>query len=129
MNEAKQIQLEKNRKEQMMPSDDNILIGEMDAQIWTKHWLATIAEHPTIPTDEGAMLAWFANAIMSGYDAGRHFEQKRDIVEKLREIIFQAAGAATRPLLEDHPTYIFPSERVSEAVEHICESFGIPKES
>lgn len=104
------------------------LVGETDAQVWAKRWHEIITEHPAIPTDEGAMIGWFANAIMAGYDEGRRHEQKRDIVEKLREIIFQAAGAATRPLLEDHPYYVFPSERVSEAVEHVCESFGIPKE-
>lgn len=109
--------------------DNNDLVGETDAQVWAKQWIKTITEHPGIPTDEGTMIAWFANAIESGREAGRRAEQKRDMVEKLREIIFQAAGAATRPLLEDHPGYIFPSERVAEAVENICESFGIPKES
>ncbi len=103
------------------------LIGETDATVWAKSWLEIISENPGIPTDEGAMISWFANAIMAGYDWGRKHEQKRDMVEKQREIIFQAAGAATAPLLEDHPKYVFPSERVKEAVENVCESFGIPK--
>lgn len=42
-----------------------------DATIWTKEWLQTIKANPGIPTDEGAMIGWFANAIMAGYDAGR----------------------------------------------------------
>ena len=42
-----------------------------DATIWTKEWLKTIEKHPGIPTDEGTMIGWFANAIMAGYDAGR----------------------------------------------------------
>lgn len=104
------------------------LVGETDARVWTKAWLETISKHPTVPTDEGTMIGWFANAIMAGYDQGVRNEQKRDIGEKLREIIFQAAGAATGPLLEDHPGYIFPAERVSEAVEEVCKKFGIPKE-
>ena len=41
----------------------------MDAQVWTVEWMKTIKEHPGIPNDEGAMLGWFANAIMAGYDA------------------------------------------------------------
>lgn len=111
-------------------SDANLyLVGETDAQVWAKRWLEIIAENPTIPTDEGTMIGWFANAIMAGYEQGRRNEQKRDIVEKLREIVFQAAGAATRPMLEDHPFYVFPSERVAEAVEEICSQFGIPKEN
>jgi hypothetical protein len=39
-----------------------------EAPIWVKEWLRTIKEYPDIPTDEGAMLGWFANAIMAGYD-------------------------------------------------------------
>ena len=42
-----------------------------DASIWAKEWLKIIAKNPAIPTDEGTMIAWFANAIMAGYDAGR----------------------------------------------------------
>jgi hypothetical protein len=113
----------------MSRSETLDLVGEMDARIWVKEWEKTLLDNPHIPLDEGAMLAWFSNALMTGYDKGRQFEQKRDLVERIREVIFQAAGAATRPLLEDHPDYIFPSERVAEAVEYVCESFGIPKES
>lgn len=40
----------------------------MDARVWTEEWMKTIKEHPGIPTDEGAMIGWFANAIMAGYD-------------------------------------------------------------
>lgn len=40
----------------------------VDAQVWTQKWLETIKEHPDIPNDEGAMIGWFANAIMAGWD-------------------------------------------------------------
>lgn len=107
--------------------NDNILVGETDAQKWARRWLEVIAENPAIPTDEGAMVSWFAVAIMAGHDEGRRREQRRDISEKLREIIFQAAGAATAPLLEDHPSYVFPTERVTEGIERVCSEFGLPK--
>ena len=42
-----------------------------DATIWTDEWLKAIANNPTIPKDRGAMITWFANAIMAGYDSGR----------------------------------------------------------
>ena len=29
------------------------LVSEFDATVWTKVWLETLAEHPTIPTDRG----------------------------------------------------------------------------
>ena len=41
----------------------------MDAQVWVQKWMETIKEHPNIPTDEGTMVGWFANAIMAGWDA------------------------------------------------------------
>ena len=53
------------------------LTGEFDALIWVDVWLETIEENPSIPTDEGTMLAWFANAIMAGYDhAYQEMEEK-----------------------------------------------------
>lgn len=43
------------------------------------------------------------------------------------EVAYQAAGAATRPLLEDHPDYVFPAERVRDAVAELLSDFGIPR--
>lgn len=41
----------------------------MDAQEWTREWRKTLTEHPNIANDDAAMVGWFANAIMAGYDA------------------------------------------------------------
>jgi hypothetical protein len=43
------------------------------------------------------------------------------------EVAYQVAGAATRPLLEDHGDYVFPAERVREAVAGLLSDFGIPR--
>lgn len=40
----------------------------VDAQVWVNEWFKNIADHPEVATDRGAMLGWFANAIMAGYD-------------------------------------------------------------
>lgn len=40
----------------------------MDAQVWAKEWAKHLAENPSIATDEGTMIGWFAHAIMAGYD-------------------------------------------------------------
>lgn len=109
-----------------MSATEMELVGNTDAQTWAREFVKMVQANPAIPTDEGTMIGWFANAIMAGHDEGRRIEQKRDIGEKLREIIYQAAGAATRPLLEDHPDYVFPSDRVAEAVGYVCSEFGIP---
>lgn len=41
----------------------------MDAQVWARKWLEITKDNPEIATDEGAMIGWFANAIMAGYDS------------------------------------------------------------
>ena len=111
-----------------MPEKDSLnhLVGETDAQIWARTWLETIAQNPAIPADEATMIGWFANAIMSGFDAGVKQEHERPLLEKIHELVFQVAGAATSPLLQDNPEYVFPSERVIENVNRILEEFGIP---
>ena len=48
-----------------------------DAQVWVTEWLKIIKKNPDIPTDEGTMLGWFANAIMAGYDAGQRAAQQQ----------------------------------------------------
>jgi hypothetical protein len=40
----------------------------VDARVWAKEWLKTIEKNPSIPSDEGTMIEWFANAIMAGHD-------------------------------------------------------------
>jgi hypothetical protein len=104
----------------------NYLIGETDAQVWARAFVRTVHDHPTIPFDEGTMTSWFANAIMAGYDDGAKHERQRDWMDKLREVIYQAAGAATLPFMQDHPDDVMPTERVIEGVEAVCRDFGIP---
>lgn len=44
----------------------------MDGQKWTDAWFQHVEENPQIATDHGAMLGWFCNAIMAGYDHARN---------------------------------------------------------
>ncbi len=49
--------------------DDDLCVPQsFDARAWAKEWLRTIEKHPGVPTDEGTMITWFANAIMAGHD-------------------------------------------------------------
>lgn len=50
--------------------NDNDLLSDMDAQTWAKRFVSRVRGNPSIATDEGTMLAWFAGAIMVGYDRG-----------------------------------------------------------
>jgi hypothetical protein len=44
------------------------LLSCFEAQVWAKEFVRIVKNNPTIPTDEGTMLAWFASALMTGYD-------------------------------------------------------------
>lgn len=43
----------------------------MDAAVWAEEFISRVKENPDLATDEGAMIGWFANAIMAGYDEAR----------------------------------------------------------
>lgn len=40
----------------------------MRADVWAKAFLDVYKNNPSIASDETAMMGWFANAIMCGYD-------------------------------------------------------------
>lgn len=53
-----------------------------DSRTWADEWFKTIEKNPWIPTDRGAMISWFANAIMAGYDhAYREISKKANGME------------------------------------------------
>ena len=49
---------------------DHELVSTTDARVWAQQFILTVSEHPQIPTDEGTMTGWFANAIEAGRGAG-----------------------------------------------------------
>ena len=134
MDEAPQDNCDMGAEKMMGPRPDYInengqvdLHRTTDGMVWAREFVHILGNHPTAdPYDVGFMHTWFANAIETGRMEGRDAEMRRDFVDKLHEIIFQAAGAATMPLLMDHPDYVFPSERVTEAVNKVLATFGIP---
>lgn len=50
-------------------TDTSKLHSTTDARDWANAWLKIVADKPEIAHDAGAMIGWFANAIMAGYDA------------------------------------------------------------
>ena len=69
------------------------LIGEFDAMKWATAFVRTVQEHPQIPTDVGAMVGWFANAIMAGYDAHRAEEAAKAKATRAGEVGWNALGS------------------------------------
>lgn len=45
------------------------LVGVVDARVWASEFVKVVEANPDIPTDEGCMIGWFANAIMAGHDS------------------------------------------------------------
>lgn len=54
-----------------------------DARDWAKAFVEHVKANPAIATDEDTMLAWFANALMRGYD--EFARRYRDALEKLKD--------------------------------------------
>jgi hypothetical protein len=66
--ESPMQRVEREARESMIPQGD--LIESFDAQVWAKEFVKhNLAFH--IGLDEGALTAWFASALMRGYDEYR----------------------------------------------------------
>jgi len=63
---------------------DKKLIGNADAKIWAEEFVKMVKKKPSIATDEGTMIGWFANAIMAGYDSPNNISK-----QKVREAIYK----------------------------------------
>jgi hypothetical protein len=100
------------------------LAGNTDAQVWATEFLKVIVDQ-SVTIDEGLMLGWFANAIMSGYDEGVRAERKRGFDDCVREIAFQAAGAGAWAVMHEAPHVVMPDQAVTEGVDAILAEFGV----
>lgn len=72
MKEAKDVTDIQNTNDSVLSV--NALLSTTDATVWADEWLKTLSKHPKISKDRSVMIGWFANAIMTGYDAGRKAE-------------------------------------------------------
>ncbi len=63
-------------EETLRRADEAELLSTTDAAVWARHFIRRFGEARSAPAiDEGLMLAWFANAIEVGRDAGRAEER------------------------------------------------------
>ena len=47
------------------------LLEILDAEVWAKQFIERVKDGAIDPTDLDTVRAWFANAIMTGYDHGK----------------------------------------------------------
>lgn len=88
------------------------LHNTMDARIWAKEWLKCIKKYPSIPTDEGCMIGWFANAIMAGYDgASRPFKKEDNNVSIQKKYVSKIDSILEKAVKDLHAEL---NEQVSE---------------
>ena len=69
------------------PNDD--FAQSMDAREWARSFIDYVKRNPSLATDEGVMIAWFANSIMRGYDEGT----RREIERQLERSTFELSGS------------------------------------
>jgi hypothetical protein len=62
------IDMEQGLQGRTFSENDNDLFSNFDSLVWAERFVLRVSENPAIPTDVGTMLAWFAGAIMTGYD-------------------------------------------------------------
>ncbi len=55
-----------------MEDKNNNLINCIDSLQWAEQFINTVNKNPDLVTDLYTLNAWFANAIMAGYDKGYH---------------------------------------------------------
>jgi hypothetical protein len=65
------------------------LSNTIDALVWAKNFM-NVKEATNFTIDESLMLAWFANAIMAGFDEGQRRKEAR--VKRLTEALELMAG-------------------------------------
>ena len=62
--------------------------GSFDAEEWARAWMTIKIDNPALGSEFGEMVAWFANALVSGYDHG-YAAAKRVFVPVLDAIIHE----------------------------------------
>lgn len=81
-----------------------------DARDWAKAFVEHVTANPAIAADEGTMLAWFANALMRGYDEREN---------RLREA---AASSDASPRAGGETPMIDPKRIAADAVQRLADS-------
>lgn len=46
------------------------VLGEFDGRMWARRFIEAVKRTPEVAVDEESMVAWFASAIMVGYNRG-----------------------------------------------------------
>lgn len=65
------------------------------------------------------------NQALRALNQEKHMAEQFLTNKQVAQIAFEAAGAASAPFMQDHPHYVFPSERVSAGVDQVLLEHGI----
>ncbi len=75
-----------------------------DERVWAESFVAHVKLHPSIATDVGAMLSWFASALMRGYDEAKAAERRACVTNRDVEARFAEQGLMSRPIVDPNPS-------------------------
>lgn len=89
-------------KFRVLGNDGKNIPQTMDARAWAIAFVYAVQANPKIPSDEGCMIGWYANAIMAGYDAGkaRAVKELATIADELKDKL-----AKSPPVFADYRKY------------------------
>ena len=81
-----------------------------DARLWAEAFKAHVVANPSIATDEGTLHAWFANAIMRGYDEHARKYPSDALINAVGRYDYDAEhrvhlGAASMRIVEEALTF------------------------
>ena len=82
-------------------------LPSFDARDWAKAFVKSVRENPNIPHDEETMIAWFAGALMRGFDeaTGRAGRETREFIGWLSGDIPELHGVEVPRLADSYDRF------------------------
>lgn len=120
---------------------DEAFTQSFDAQDWARAFVKRVKTNPRLAADEGAMIGWFANAIMRGYD--EHARKLRVAAEPKRaeegiirasrvEVVKSTAvpdASALQTVNERVGAHAAQLGIIRERLYVLCDRLGLPHQS
>lgn len=109
-------------------ANDTDLHSEFSARVWAERFVHRVAENPSIATDEGTMIAWFAGAIMAGYDHAKlENEQPKPTPNDepcIQDIVTSSLRSQAKTNLVDSRLYIHVADYIERRKQIGIQRYG-----
>lgn len=97
-----------------------------DARDWASAFVQMVRAHPSIATDEGTMIGWFANAIMRGYDE-REAKERATKLARVAELQRFEQGETAGPRVQAKETGVLERavKLLNDAIARVNRTTGL----